>query len=478
MAAISVRAKTPNCPPRPAAGYNGYPMEDHHLRVYDSILGLLSSADNPTPLVRLNHVAPHEHTQIFAKLEWYNPFGAIKDRVAANLVRDAESRGDLVAGQRLVEPTSGNTGLGLAMIGNAKGYPLQTTVSGDVPMEKRTVLRAFGSDVQELDDTLCPAPGAPEGAIAKAREAAESQPDLVMLDQYRNRANPQSHYLTTGPEIWKQTAGRITHFIASLGTCGTITGTGRYLKQQNANIQVIGVCPDEGHDIPGVRSQIQLQQTELYHPDEYDGTVEVTNRQAYDMTLRLIREESIIAGPSSGLALVGALAKVPDAPGLSAVVIFPDNAFKYASSFQRHFPEICPPNPSDTAPSTNDRFVAELIENLKNRHDTIKAADLLEKLNGPKKPLVIDVRPAEDFAQGHIAGSINIAQDDLSHHKSDLPEDRNSPIIMVCNIGRFSKHTTLYLKSLGYRNVRSMKGGLNEWARKGHPTQPETNSSS
>src|SRR5689334_1650263 len=142
----------------------------HTLRVYDSILGLLSNEDNPTPLVRLNRVVPHKHAKIYAKLEWYNPFGAVKDRVAANLVRDAEERGTLAAGHKLVEATSGNTGLGLAMIGNAKGYPLRTPLSAAIPAEKRTVLKFLGAEVQELDDSLCPAPGAPEGAIATARD--------------------------------------------------------------------------------------------------------------------------------------------------------------------------------------------------------------------------------------------------------------------------------------------------------------------
>ena len=134
---------------------------DHTLRVYESIIGLLPSEENPTPLVRLNRVVPFEHARVYAKLEWYNPFGAVKDRIAANMIRDAEQRGTLTAGKKLVEPTSGNTGFGLAMIGNVKGYGLRTPLSSAIPLEKRTVLRFFGSDVVEMDDTLCPAPGAP-----------------------------------------------------------------------------------------------------------------------------------------------------------------------------------------------------------------------------------------------------------------------------------------------------------------------------
>ena len=167
-------------------------MAEHALRVYESILGLLSNEDNPTPMVRLNRVVPFQHAKVFAKLEWYNPFGAVKDRIADWLLRDAEQRGSLDNIHKLVEPTSGNTGLGLAMMANVRGYELTTPLSKAIPLEKRTVLRFLGSDVIELDDTLCPAPGAPEGAIAKAIEISE-RPDFHMLTQYENEANPEAH---------------------------------------------------------------------------------------------------------------------------------------------------------------------------------------------------------------------------------------------------------------------------------------------
>lgn len=446
---------------------------DHTLRVYDSMLGLLCNEDNPTPLVRLNRVVPFQHTQVYAKLEWYNPFGAVKDRVADNLIRDAEERGLLAPGKRLVEATSGNTGIGLAMIGNAKGYPLRTPLSDQIPLEKRTVLRFLGTEVVELDDSLCPMPGAPEGAIAKARETAQQEKDFEILDQYVNEANPGAHYRTTGPEIWRQTGGQITHFVAGLGTCGTITGTGRFLKEKNAAVKVFGVAPEEGHDIPGVRSHRQLQQTELYHPEEYDAEVEVHDKEAYDMCLRLNREESIIAGPSSGMNLVGALKLLPDEPGTIAVVIFCDNIFKYASSVMRHFPELMPPGEKkeeSAGPSKNEQFLADMIENLKNPHDTIRVNVLKEQLQAADKPLVIDIRSPEMFGESHIPGSVNIPQDDLPTRAGELPDDRDAPIVTVCNIGKFSKHATLFLKSKGYRNVRSTKGGLNEWVRKGFET--------
>ncbi len=446
---------------------------NHSLRVYDSILGLLSNADNPTPLVRLHKVVPFVHTQVYAKLEWYNPFGAVKDRVAENLIRDAEEKGILGPGKKLVEATSGNTGLGMAMIGNAKGYPLQTPLSQAIPLEKRTILRFFGANVVELDDTLCPAPGAPEGAIAKARETAATQKDFVLLDQYANTANPEGHYRTTGPEIWKQTEGKVTHFVAGLGTCGTITGTGRFLKEQNPGVKVIGVCPEEGHDIPGVRSKRQLGQTKLFFPDEYDGVVEIGDKEAYDLTLRLNREECIIAAPSSAMALAGALKMIPDEPGNIVVVIFPDNIFKYASSVIRHFPELAPAtgDGESHAESKDEKLLAEMIENLKNPYDTVKVTDLNEQLQAPAKPVVVDIRVPEHFAESHVPGAVNIPQDDLPARAAELPEDRDAPIVMVCNIGKFSKYATLYLKSKGYRNVRSAKGGMNEWVRKGLPVE-------
>ena len=170
-----------------------------------------------------------------------------------------------------------------------------------------------------------------------------------MPNQYENEANLEAHVRTTGPEIWRQTEGEITHFVAGLGTCGTITGNGRYLKSKNPSVQVIGVHPEEGHDIPGVRSLKQLELTKLFVPQEYDALVEVSDKEAFDMCLRLNREESMIAGPSSAMALVGALKVIEDQPDAVVVIIFPDNSFKYASTFERHFPEMRAARPEGDA---------------------------------------------------------------------------------------------------------------------------------
>ena len=443
-------------------------MNDHSLRIYDSMLGLLSNADNPTPLVRLNHVVAFEHTEVYAKLEWYNPFGSVKDRIASNMIEQAREQGDLIE-EDLVEPTSGNTGLGLAMIGNAYGYNLTTPLSSAIPVEKRTMLRFFGATVEELEDDLCPAPWAPEGAIARAMEIAE-KPDFYMLNQYKNPSNPEAHYRTTGPEVWRQTGGTITHFVASMGTCGTITGTGRFLKEQRPGVQVIGVHPAEGHDIPGVRSIRQLQQTEFFLPDEYDGTVEVGNQDAYALTLRLNREESIPAGPSSGMALAGALTAIPDTPGNRVVIMFPDNVFKYASSMVRHI-EGMAPAVMPRAKSRREELFDAIIEHTRhNPHLTIDVEAAHHKWQ-TEMPFVIDVRQREEFARGHIPGSFNIPLLELPDNQDLLPSDLDTPVLTVCARGNISLPGVLYLNSLGFRDAHSVTGGIGAWAEHGFDTE-------
>jgi cysteine synthase/rhodanese-related sulfurtransferase len=446
-------------------------MSDHALRAYDSILDMLSSVENPTPIVRLLHIAPYKHTQVFAKLEWYNPFGAVKDRVAANLVRDAEERGEKL--EHLVEPTSGNTGMGLAMLSNAKGYKFAATMSKEIPAEKRAVLRFFGTDLYELEDTLCPMPGQPEGAMAKATELA-ARPGWKQLNQYKNPANPDAHFRTTGPEVWKQTRGKITHFVASLGTCGTITGTGRFLKAQNSSVKVIGVHPTEGHDIPGVRSRRALRLTDFFKPEEYDGVVEITDQEAYGLCLRLNREESIIAGPSGGLALAGAFRTIPDEPGNLVVVIFPDNAFKYVSSFQRHLPQLFPRQDAKTAaPASSDPFAQHLRAAFAFAE---KGPDVID-VHEAKKMLdagvpVLDVRNPDEFAQERIPEARNLPLPALSKGAKDgLPADRQAPVITICARGQRSLYGLLLLKAQGYQIVKSVAGGMGAWVNAGLPTQ-------
>lgn len=442
---------------------------DRARRVYESILDLLPDEDNPTPLVRLRHVVPFNDARVYAKLEWYNPFGAVKDRIAANMVRDAEERHLLEAGGKLVEPTSGNTGLGLTMVGNAKGYPLRAPLSSAIPIEKRAALRFFGCDLIELDDSLCPAPGAPEGAIARAMDIAEHEPGYHMLNQYANDANPEAHYRTTGPEIWRQTDGRVTHFVASLGTCGTITGVGRYLKERNPEVQLIAVHPEEGHDIPGVRSIRQLSQTKFFEREAYDHVVEVSNREAYEMCLRLNREESLIAGPSSGLAVAGLLKVLADEPDAVVVAMFPDNIFKYSSSIQRHFPEMFP---QSAEPAPRESEVERLVALARNPYNTAEVEEV-KALSERGEALLVDVRRPDEYRAGHVPGAVNIPLADLEHRVDDLPEDHLTPVITVCNRGNISLNGMLVLKSLGYGNVRSLSGGTTAWIEQGNPVESE-----
>ena len=442
-------------------------MTNPTLRIYDSILDMLSNAENPTPMVRLNRISPFKHTQVFAKLEWYNPFGAVKDRVAANLLRDAEEKGATF--KHLVEPTSGNTGMGLAMLSNAKGYDFTATLSLAIPAEKRATLRLFGANLVELSDELCPMPGAPEGAMAKAEEISR-QPDWHELNQYKNPANPDAHFRTTGPEIWRQTDGKVTHFVAGLGTCGTITGTGRFLKSKNPSVKVFGAHPVNGHDIPGVRSLRQLKLADFFSPKEYDGLAEITDEEAYGMTQRLLQEESIMAGPTSGMALVGAFRQVPDVPGGLCVVIFPDNAFKYISSFRRHLPSLFPPEAPAPAVSAGPapeilKSIQELAQSSEDVVDADEAVNLVRK--GAK---LIDVRTPGEFDEGHIAEAVNIPLDRLSTRgASGLPQDHKAPVVTICGVGKRSLTAMLLLKAQGFERVKSIRGGMDAWEESGRP---------
>jgi cysteine synthase/rhodanese-related sulfurtransferase len=431
-------------------------MTDFGLRVYDSVLDMQSSAENPTPLVRLTKVVPFKHTKVYAKLEWYNPFGAVKDRVAANLVRDAEARGLKL--ENLVEPTSGNTGMGLAMVCNAKKLKLTATLSLAIPAEKRATLRVFGANLVELADDLCPLPGAPEGAMARATEMGQ-RPGWTQLNQYKNPANPDAHFRTTGPEVWRQTDGKITHFVAGLGTCGTITGTGRFLRTKNPGVKVFGVHPADGHDIPGVRTLRALKLTDFFLPKEYDGLTEVANADAYAMNKRVLQEECLIAGPSSAMALVGALRVVPDEPGAVCVVMFPDNAFKYISSYRKHLPELFPAGSGDAPPPAPPPPAADEIINGDQATALVKDGAVM-----------LDVRTPGEYAQGHIAEAQNVPLQDLQANTAKgLPADKSRMIVTMCAVGKRSLAALQILKAQGYQKVRSVAGGMQVWLNERRP---------
>jgi cysteine synthase len=309
--------------------------------VHDNVLGLMPSIDNPTPLVRINRLNPEPGFTLYGKLEWHNPFGSLKDRAAWFMLRDLIVRGQLAAGRGLVEPTSGNTGLSLALACAALGYRLRAVVPNRVPLEKKVLLKLCGVELDVASDNVCPTPGAAEGAINLAKTHAKAQPDrYVMPNQYENEQNVLAHYRTTGPEIWRQTEGKITHLFVTLGTCGTVTGTSRYLKEQNAAVRVVAVVPPEGHDVPGLRSLSQLPATQLFDPSLVDETLEIDHELAYTRAGDLARLEGLPAGPSSGLLVEAAVRVIARVKTGLGVMILPDNAFKYVSNFVKHIPEL------------------------------------------------------------------------------------------------------------------------------------------
>lgn len=314
---------------------------DHSRRVYDSVFEMLPSEENPSPMVRLGRMAPWPGFRLDAKLEWMNPFGSVKDRAARALLDQAIADGRLGDGRGLVEATSGNTGISLAAMASALGHRMLAIVPNRVPAEKKVLLKAVGAELQVVRDDLCPSPGMGEGSINLAKTYARAQGDRwTMPNQYENEANVEAHLATTGPEVWRQTEGRLTHLFVSLGTCGTVTGLSRYLKAKNPAVKVIAVQPDEGHDVPGLRNVSQLAVSKLYDPSLIDEILEIDHQLAYVRAVELCRQEGLLAGPSSGLIYEGAR-RVAERDGEGrGVMIFPDDIFKYTSNLARHLPEL------------------------------------------------------------------------------------------------------------------------------------------
>ncbi len=309
---------------------------DHQLRVYSNITQLIASPQNPTPLVRVNKISPNKDFHIYLKLERYNPFGSVKDRIVYRMLEALE-----VGDRTVVEPSSGNTGIALACIANALGIPVEIVVPDKIPEEKKVILRFLGVKLSEADDALCPlfpSEGA-RGLVSAMVRSPATRDGYVSPNQYENELNVQAHYQTTGPEIWQQTQGKVSYFFAGFGTCGTITGVGRYLKEQNPAIRIIGVEPSsQSHRLPGMKRITGL--AEEYIPrildsSVIDDTVAVSDEDAYRTALELARKDGIPVGPTTGAILSAALDYAPENEGL-AVIISPDDAFKYAS-FYRDF---------------------------------------------------------------------------------------------------------------------------------------------
>ncbi len=314
---------------------------NHSTRVYNSIVEMLPCEENPSPMVRINTLNSISTYSLYAKLEWLNPFGSVKDRAAWEMLRDLEEQGKVGNGRGLVEPSSGNTGISLAALASMRGHHLRIVVPNKVPIEKKVLLKMTGADLDVVRDDLCPSPGMGEGSINLAKTYSKASAHrYVMPNQYENQKNVQAHIRTTGPEIWRQSEGQVTHLFVSLGTCGTVTGTSKYLREKNPQIKIIAVQPSEGHDIPGLRNVSQLSVSKLFDPGLIDEILEIDYHLAYSNTLDLCRREGLLAGPSSGLILAGAKQIIERDQHGWGVMIFPDNLFKYTSNLAKHFPEL------------------------------------------------------------------------------------------------------------------------------------------
>jgi cysteine synthase B len=292
-------------------------------------VGLEAHVGN-TPLLPLRRVVRGlpPSVSVFAKAEWFNPGGSVKDRPALNIIRTAIADGVLRPGKRLLDSTSGNMGISYATFGAALGIPVTLTMPENASPERVSILRALGVELVLTD----PLEGS-DGAILAARKMATQNPDLYWYaNQYDNPANWQAHYNSTGPEIWAQTSGQVTHFIAGLGTTGTLMGAGRYLREQSAAIQLIAVQPDDGfHGLEGLKHMPSAIKPGIFDFGFADRTIEITTEAAHVMVLRLAREEGLFVGISSGAAAVAALQVASALEEGQVVTVFPDAGYKYLS---------------------------------------------------------------------------------------------------------------------------------------------------
>ncbi len=306
--------------------------------VYDSIVDLAPSVENPTPMVRLSaRMNPHADYEVLLKLEGMNPFGSIKDRTALYMLRGLQ----LEDGQALVEPSAGNTGIALAAMANAQGTPIEIAVPDGTPEEKKALLRFLGAELIEVEDELCPL-FPTEGARGVVKSMVESDAyngRYVSPNQYENELNVEAHYRTTGPEIWKQTGGDIDYFFAGIGTGGTISGVGRYLKEQNPYIRIIGVEPaDRYHKLSGLKRITGLPDEhypKILDPNLLDDLVSVTDEQAFGAGIEVARKDGIMVGPTTGAVVHAALNSELPKSG-RAVIISADNSAKYVSAYAKY----------------------------------------------------------------------------------------------------------------------------------------------
>lgn len=279
-----------------------------------------------TPMVELAVINPNPNAKIFAKLEGDNPAGSVKDRAALKMIETAEQSGALRKGMQIVEPTSGNTGIALAMMAATKGYPIELIMPSSATRERVLTMEALGAKV-----TLTPAKQKMEGAIDEAHRRVAAV-NAIMLDQFSNQANTLAHYKGTGPEIWSDTRGEVTHLVSAMGTTGTIMGCSKYLKEQNSGIHIVGVQPTDGSEIPGIRRWPQKYLPKIFEAKRVDTIIDVSQEEAETTTRLLASKEGIFCGMSAGGATYAAMKIAKSIPIGQIVVIIPDRGDRYLSS--------------------------------------------------------------------------------------------------------------------------------------------------
>jgi len=291
--------------------------------MYKNILQLIGN----TPLVKINRLNPNKKVELYAKLEFFNPGGSIKDRTALSMIEGAEKRKELTKNKIVLEATSGNTGIGLALVCVVKKYKLLLTMPESVSVERRKILKALGAEI-----LLTSAKDGTDGAIEKAYEMARKNKKYWLADQFNNPDNWKAHYYGTAEEIWQDTDGKITHFVGSMGTTGTLMGVSKRLKKHNPKIQIIGIEPLLGHKIQGLKNMKEAYKPGIYDKTLLDKKINVNDANAYEMAREIAKKEGIFVGMSSGAAMFGALEVIKSLKKGLVVVLFPDSGERYLST--------------------------------------------------------------------------------------------------------------------------------------------------
>lgn len=292
--------------------------------IYKNILQTIGD----TPMVKINKLNPNPNTRIYAKIEGANPGGSIKDRIALKMIEQAEAEGTLTKEKTIVEATSGNTGISLAMIGVVKGYAVEIVMSDAVSVERQKMIRAFGAKI-----TLTPGEKGTDGAIMKVRELIKEFPEKYFTpDQFTNKYNKIAHYEGTAQEIWKQTNGELDYFVGAIGTSGTLMGVASYLKKYNPKVKIVSAEPIKGHYIQGLKNMEEAIVPAIYDRSKLDEILMIDTEEALGMARRIVREEGIFVGMSSGAAMLGAIKIAEKIDSGKIITIFPDRGEKYLST--------------------------------------------------------------------------------------------------------------------------------------------------